>query len=316
MDLKEKLLNFRSDPSFLVLAVYVFLIIFKLAGLGITDKTIENIFIIPFQIFIFFVPLAFFLLQKNEYRRGDIFKRLRLRVPSLYQIPLAIAALLLMISGTMLVSLVFAGSDSLSEGFTLYNTFVSRNNGGFFSTVYLIIAYAVVPAFGEEIVFRSVLCREYEKYNVVCGIVASAVFFALLHFNIYQFPVYFFSGILLALVMYATGSVLVSVLVHISFNVIGLFCQPYLNAFYTITGGTEGLFIFILCMLTIFFAALFCTFASKCYARRAKQSTVPERRILPPLSELTHISGEIFFTPFVLAALLLYIVVFIIGLLI
>jgi membrane protease YdiL (CAAX protease family) len=236
-------------------------------------------------------------------------------MPRGYQIPLMLSALMLLVSGTMLVSLVFAGNSSLEEGFTLYNTFVSRNNGGFWSSIYLIIAYAVIPALCEETVFRAVLCREYEKYNVICGVIASSVFFALLHFNVYQFPVYLFSGIMLALVMYATGSVVASIIVHMVFNVFGLFGQPYLNAFYAITGGTEGLFLFILCMLTIFFAALFCTFAAKCYSKRAKNSNSPDRKLLPSMREATYIASEIFFTPFSIAAICLYIVVLIIGLL-
>ena len=311
--LKEKLSGFRTAPSFLVLSIYVLLIIFKLVHLCVTDKTVENLLMIPFQLFIFFVPFLFFLANKKEWRIAEIPRILRFRMLRVHQIPLLIFAILVLVSGTMLVSLVFAGNDSLEEGFTLYNTFVSRSNGSFWSSVYLILAYAIIPAICEEIVFRAVLCREYEKYNVICGVIASAVFFALLHFNVYQFPVYFFSGILLAMVMYATGSVLASIIVHLFFNIFGLFGQPYLNAFYALTGGTEGLFLFILCMMTIFFAALFCTFASKSYAVRAKNSNAPARKLLPSLREATYIASEIFFTPFAIAAICLYIAVFIVG---
>lgn len=315
LHLKEKLSGFRTAPSFLVLSTYLFLILFKLIHLFIIDKTVENLLIIPFQLFIFFVPFLFFLVNKKGWRISELPRILRFRMTKGYQIPLLISATLLLVSGTMLVSLVFAGSGSLEEGFTLYNTFVSRNNGSFWSSIYLIIAYAAVPAICEETVFRAVLCREYEKYNVVCGVIASSVFFALLHFNVYQFPVYFFSGIMLALVMYATGSVVASIIMHMAFNVFGLFGQPYLNAFYAITGGTEGLFLFVLCMFTIFFAALFCTFAAKCYAKRAQNSNVLDRKLLPSMNEVTYIASEIFFTPFAIAAVCLYIAVFIVGIL-
>ena len=293
----------RLDASFLVLASFVLLQGFKLVSLLITNKTVENILIIPFQLIIFIAPAAFYLYYKLEREGIPPLKGMRLRAPRLYQLPLLLSATLLLICGNVLISLVFAGTGALENGFTLYNTFVSRNNGGFFTTVYLVLAYAAVPAFCEELIFRAMLCREYERYNVLSGIVASAVFFAMLHFDLSLFPVYFFSGILLALTMYATGSVIASMAVHMAFNLTGLFGQPFLNAFYSITGGTGGLFVFILGMLTILAAALFCTFASKCYSVRAERSNMPDRRILPPANQLTHIASKIFIVEFIFTSI-------------
>ena len=302
----------RLDASFLVLASFVLLQVLKLVSLLITNKTAENVLIIPFQLIIFALPTAFYLYYKLEREGAPPLKGLRLRAPRLHQAPLILASTLLLICGNVLISLVFAGTGSLENGFTLYNTFVSRNNGGFFTTLYLVMAYAAVPAFCEELVFRAVLCREYERYNVLSGIVASSIFFAMLHFDPTLFPVYFFSGILLALTMYATGSVIASMAVHMAFNLTGLFGQPFLNAFYNITGGTGGLFVFILVMLTILAAALFCGCASKCYSIRAERSNMPDRRILPPADQLTHIASKIFITPFSIASFVLYIAVLVI----
>ena len=304
-----------SDPSFLVFSSFLLLLLFKLPTLFITDKLLENILIIPFQLVIFLVPAVIFIKYRDKKTGRDPLKGLRLRAPRLYQLPLLVSSLLLLVCGNVLVSLVFAGTGSLENGFTLYNTFVSRNSGGFFTTLYLIIAYAAVPAFCEELVFRALLCRDYERYNVLCGIIASSLFFAMLHFDLFLLPVYLFSGVILALTMYATGSVIASMAVHMAFNVFGLFGQPYLNAFYTITGGTGGLFIFILCMMTVLSLALFCTFASRCYATRAKSSNIPNRRILPPADRITHIISKIMITPFSIAAFFVYIVSVILGML-
>lgn len=308
--------DIKLDPTFLVLASFLLLQIFKLISLLITNKTVENILIIPFQLLIFLLPVFVYLKYKGSEDHADPLKGLRLRLPRLYQLPLLIASLFLLICGNILVSLVFAGTGSLENGFTLYNTFVSRNNGGFFTSLYLIVAYAAVPAFCEELVFRALLCREYERHNVLMGIVVSSVFFAMLHFDLFLFPVYLFSGILLALTMYATGSSVASMVVHMAFNIFGLFGQNYLNAFYTITGGTAGLFIFILCMMTVLAAAVFCGFASKCYAVRAKKSKMPARKLLPPADKIITIISRILITPFSLASFLLYILVVVIGFLI
>ena len=125
-----------------------------------------------------------------------------------------------------------------------------------------------------------------------------------------------FSGIVLALAMYATGSTIASVLVHGLFNLIGLFGQPYLNAFYTITGGTDGLFIFIVCMLTVLSAALFCTFAAQSYRARAKYSKIPDRKLLPPSDKVFEVVSKLVLDPFAIAATVVYIAVIIIELLI
>ena len=69
-----------------------------------------------------------------------------MRLPAPNQIPLMLSSLIALISGTLLISMIFGGTQSLSDGFTLYNTFVSQTDFGFFKTIYLIIAYAAVPA--------------------------------------------------------------------------------------------------------------------------------------------------------------------------
>ena len=308
-ELIEKAKKVKVDVSFIVPLSFLLLQIFKLIDLLITNKTVENIFVIPFQLIIFLLPAYLFAKHKNKDEPLEYLLKLRLNFPKTSQIPFMLASLGLLIFGSMMISAVFAGTESLDSGFTLYNTFVSRVGVSFFSDLFLIIAYCAVPAFCEELVFRAILCREYEKYNVLLGIISSSVFFALLHFNVSQFPVYLFSGILLSLVMYATGSVSVSMIVHFAFNIFGLFGQPYLNAFYTVTGGTSGLFIFILSMLTLLLASLFCFTASKCYLRRARYSNIPNRRILPRPDRLTHIFSEIFINPFIIFAVLFYIVI-------
>ena len=305
----DKIKSIRLDVSFIIPLTFSLLLIFKLIDLAILNKTVENALVIPFQLIIFLVPAYLFARFKNEKAPLDYLFSLRVRAPRPYQIPLLISSLGLSIFGTMLLSTVVAGQESLESGFTLYNTFVSRTGGGFFSNLFLMLAYCAVPAFCEELVFRGILCREYERHSPVAAIASASIFFAMLHFDPGQFPVYLFSGVVLAMVMYATGSLVASMTVHFAFNLFGLFGQPYLSAFYNVTGGSSGLFLFIITMLTLLFAALFCLAASKCYAVRAKYSKMPKRPVFPHYSRLTHILSEIFINPFVIFSLVLYIVV-------
>ncbi len=307
----EGLKKIRIDATLLVLLTFILLQIFRLIDLLITNKTLENILVIPFQLVIFILPTWLFAKFRSPSKPMDYLMKLRMKLPAPYQIPLIASGVVTLAAGCLLISILCGGTSSLSEGFTLYNTFVSRNSGGFFETVYLIIAYAAVPAVCEELIYRGILCKEFEKYNVLCGIIASALFFALLHFDLSQLPVYLFAGIFLALSMYATGSVIVPVIIHFFYNLMGLFGQSFLNAFYNITGSI-GLFAFLIFIVGMLGAALFCTFASKSYRVRAEASTIPDHPLLPNPARLPSIIGEILLTPWSIAAICFYIVVLVI----
>ena len=76
------------EPSTLVFASFVLLLIFKLLSLLITNKTVENILIIPFQLIVFILPAYFYLQYKSGGDPDEMTKGLRLRIPGLYQVPL------------------------------------------------------------------------------------------------------------------------------------------------------------------------------------------------------------------------------------
>ena len=308
----DRIKALTPDATTLVLATFVLLQILRVLHLLIPSKTVESVLVIPFQLLIFLLPAYLFARSKNPKEPIAYIARLRMRLPAAYQIPLIAVAIPLITCGCLLISIVFGGTNSLSDGFTLYNTFVSRTGFGFFETLYLIIAYAAVPAICEELVFRAILCREFERYSPLFAIGAGSLFFALLHFDVGQFPVFLFAGVLLSLSMYATGSVIVPMIIHFLYNVIGLFGQPFLNAFYEVTGGSLGLFSFIALMLGLLFAALFCQFASKSYKRRAEFSNMPVRPIIPPSDMLVRAVSDVLLTPWSIAAVCFYIVVIVI----
>jgi membrane protease YdiL (CAAX protease family) len=190
---------------------------------------------------------------------------------------LILSASMLMASGGLLLTALFGGMDTLSQSFSLYDTFISKSNGTIPNTLYLVMAYAVLPALCEEFVYRGILCREYERGGVLRAVIVSALFFALLHFNLGYFPLYFFSGAVLALTLYATRSLLGSILAHFLYNMFGLFGQPYINNLYQITGSSK-LFWILMIALCIISAAVFCGEASKLYRRYLYRSESAEYR--------------------------------------
>ena len=171
-----------------------------------------------------------------------------------------------MISGGLLLSTVFGGLDSLSSNFSLYDTFISKTDGSIPSSMYLFVAYAILPAICEEFVFRGILCYEYESGGVMRAVLFSSVFFALLHFNPVNILTYLFSGMVLALVLYASRSLVGAMLAHFLYNVFGLFGQRYMSTLWRIT-GSSAFFLFLVAFCFLLSGAVFCREASRLYKK-------------------------------------------------
>ena len=88
----------------------------------------------------------------------------------------------------------------------------------------------------------------------------------MLHFNPVNILTYLFSGVILALVLYASRSIFAAMITHLLYNIFGLFGQRYMNTLYKIT-GSETFFIFIVAFLCILSAAIFCRQAAKLYKK-------------------------------------------------
>lgn len=85
-----------------------------------------------------------------------------------------------------------------------------------------IIAFAIVPAFVEEYVFRGVVLGEYLKIETGAAVLISSIFFALLHFSLGSVLYGFFFGCVFALVRTATGNLTYTVVMHLIFNSINV----------------------------------------------------------------------------------------------
>lgn len=98
---------------------------------------------------------------------------------------------------------------------------------------------AVVPAVLEETVYRGVFYNEYSKLNPWKAAVLSGFLFGLMHGNINQFCYAAVMGILFALLIEATGSILSTMLIHFWINagsVVMIYLYPklyeFMQAFY------------------------------------------------------------------------------------
>lgn len=81
-----------------------------------------------------------------------------------------------------------------------------------------ILTVGLLPAILEESVYRGVLYNEYRKANPKIAIFLSALLFGLLHQNLNQFSYAFALGLIFALVIEATDSILSTMILHFVIN--------------------------------------------------------------------------------------------------
>ena len=79
---------------------------------------------------------------------------------------------------------------------------------------------AVLPAICEELLYRGVVFNGLRKFGSVGAVLISALFFALAHGSAMQFFYQFILGVVLALVVLKTGSIIASMVVHFLNNAI------------------------------------------------------------------------------------------------
>ena len=254
-------------PPILVAVTFVLLLLSRLIDTHLTNRNNEYVVVILLQLLIFLVPAVVY-----GKLRGDLFStRIRMSLPRPEHLWFTFCMLAVMITAGLLCGILTGGISSMTGNFTLYDTFVARLNGNIGETVYVILAYALLPAFCEELIFRSILCAEYERFGVGVAIAVSALFFAMLHFSFPLFLSYLVLGGLLAAAMYATRSFFTALILHLCYNLFCLFGQPYLSAFYVRAGNNE-IFIFCLVLLFLLFSAFATGEARKIYHVYAKNN--------------------------------------------
>ncbi len=166
---------------------------------------------IVFQLITFALPSLFFCtLRGAEYRSG-----LRIRLMPASTIIFMVAAAALLITGSLLLGILM--NSVAPESFK-----PSSGNG---NVVYTVIAFALLPAITEEVLFRGIILTEYTSQGVACAVAMSSLTFAMSHFSFVRLPIYIFCGVVLAAVTFATRSLIASMAVHLVNNVFVLFFE-------------------------------------------------------------------------------------------
>lgn len=132
------------------------------------------------------------------------------------------------ILATITIAYSFAFLNSYLVSIFDYSDFSSEYLWGNepMSNVGVVLAFigtAMVPAFCEEFLFRGAILSALKPYGKAPAIIISAVFFGLMHQNAEQLLYTTVAGLLMGYVVYETGSVWCSVLIHFFNNFISVF---------------------------------------------------------------------------------------------
>lgn len=293
----------------LVLVIYALLLLSRLIDRAFLSREGAYLSTVLLQLLIFPLPAYLYIRLRGQ----GFSKSLRLRRFPLSHLFLLISAVLVLIAGCTLLAML-CGMMRVQTSFTLYDTFASSNDGSAGATVRLILTYALLPAFCEELIFRGILCAEYEEQGILYATLISSLFFAFLHFDLTALPVYLLAGGLLAVVLYVTRSVVAVMLVHAGYNLFGVLAQAGLSGYYRSTGNV-GLLVVILISLFLLAAALFCGEVARILRHRAETNLMahPDEISTPGLSRLSLRAffpalGKAFLCPEGIAAVLLWLV--------
>ncbi len=268
--------NSANTAPLLVLGIFVLLLVSRFIDTTLLTRENEYVAVIVLQLVIFLLPAAFYIKAL-----GLDFGRFRISAFGPGHLLLLISAIISLTAGTILIEYYTVGGAPLDRNYDLWGVFISKNEGTVSSAIYLILAYAALPAICEEFVFRGLLISEYEKRGSTAALLLSSLFFALLHFDIERFPVYFFAGLILAMTLYASRSLAAAIAVHFCHNMIGIFGSPYMQTLAEL--GGDKLFMTLLTAIFLLFTGIFASEAARLYKNYARfDLSSAYREIDPP----------------------------------
>ncbi len=206
----------KIKSTFSAPMLVIFVIILMVASRYIELDSLaynENIClaVIVLQLMLLVVPSAFYIKLKGS----GFTSRLRFSPLGVEKLIITLLSTLTLIVGDTFIRLLLYRFGEIESTFSIYKYYL---NGIQPNVLYSLVTFALVPAITEEFLFRSVLCAEYESSGVFSAMFATSALYAMFGMSFESFPIYFFSGLIFALVMYLTKSVFASMLCHLIYS--------------------------------------------------------------------------------------------------
>ena len=300
--------RFKETVVTPILILVIFLIILAANFLPEDSIGIDSnpyLAVVIIQLLTYAVPALFY----SRIRGKELAPGLRLRVFKPSQILFLVQSAVFLLSGTVLISMMMYKLSPIAfeaSAVTEYAAFAM--NRRFLDGVYLVVAFAILPAITEEFVFRGIVLGEYQKKGLVLAAMVSSVMFGMSHFSLVRFPVYFFSGLVLACVAYVTRSVLASMVIHAVNNAFVLLCEQYIMNAVDKQNISLTLLVIILGAFVLLSGMLMCFEANNIYRKYAHNNVESDHVPTDKTGALTRFA-QVFFSPTFLLLTILYIVV-------
>jgi len=259
-----------------LLLVFVFALLYFIGFVPADRLGMEEnpyLAIVVLELLIYAVPSLFYCrLRGSEFSAG-----LRLRLPGMNHLLYLLYAAVFLIGGGALISIGMYTlfPESFAAGSSEMYTDFARN-AGIFDGLYLVLAFAILPAVTEELLFRGIAIASYEKMGVSTAVILSSLAFAMSHFSFVRFPVYLFSGLVLAGALYTTRSLAGPMIIHGLNNAFVLFGEKYLLHIAEKRSISIILFLIIVGFITLVAALLMCVEAGNLYAGYARENVPSE----------------------------------------
>ena len=260
--IKDFFLELILAPSGTALVVFLSMLILSIFNfISTTFLTSSNIWIIPIILIAFFCPFLIFRASRGGKK---YLPTLHLSAPKKIHVPTILFATLLIILGsTLLKLLIFSGKYT---SFPLYGVFFANRNGNIWRDIYFILAFCIVPPILEGFIFRGIILKEHDRRGRLTATVFSSLLFALLGFSAQELLPRFFLGALLCMVLYATDSIVITISIHIAYNIFAVFVEPTLVSLKNVSANFE-LFAFMLAIITIIVAITLFSHLSRLYKK-------------------------------------------------
>ena len=215
----------------------------------------DNIFLsmIILQLLIFVLPSVFYC----KLRGKKVTKKLPFQKLSGHKVGFIISSFGVLVFGSALLqtaTFYIFGAESQAS---MYQTYSPLGATSLTNIAYIIIALAIIPAITEEFVFRGIIQSEYSDYGVGVAILMSALMFAMLHFNLSQFIIYFFCGVVASYTVYITRSVFAGMVLHLLNNLYALFFE---STIWNAIRSPNSLIFFLFVVTTLFIIFLMISF--------------------------------------------------------
>ena len=290
----------------LLAGVFLLTVLFSLLppeAIGVDENPYLSVVII--QLVIFAIPSLIFCSLRGG---GEYTSKLRVRFPKPSTILLMVCALVLMICGGGVIDYFMSMADpaGMAESSSAeYASFAVKAD--VFNGVYLVLAFAILPAVTEEFLFRGIVLHEYSTSNIACSVIFSAVCFAMCHFSLVRFPSLLFCGLVLGAVTYATRSVIAPMIVHGAYNVVVLFLEEYILHIAQKNNISGILLVIIMAFLALTATALAAFEASSLY-RVYSEENYPSDHVPKKKTNLFKSLADAVFSPTFLSLAVIYII--------